>query len=314
METTGTRIIAIIKSSLNADATITLEQAQTMLNEAKFDIEETGYNDIKVLLEDLCDYFELTETANGTIVKCKGVKTNESPAAVISEEKPRVELDEKLVKKVNDQLVNVLRELIKSSSDSEGKIPLTDLGQKRAELKIELPNNEKLGAYLKRFPELFELNICGTDSYVRLAGSPIVATTAPAQKKAATGNVQKRFVSLYHLFDFACFPDYNSAKAELASIAVPDGWFVIPESNESNGRDPYCLIDYKLREKFALTACKQLQGEEVGIHLYLDHAMFDTGFTTSEGNHIIANFKLNQHKDSTTWQTWLFDGFSTESK
>ena len=107
--------------------------------------------------------------------------------------------------------------------------------------------------------------------------------------------------------DFAIFPNYNEMKRQLAGMARPDGWFVLPDENE---KDPYMLVDMKLRSNFAMAVHKQLQGEDAGFLIRLDSASFDTGFVTPEGAVIRAEFKLNQHRDSTVWQTWVFNGFS----
>ena len=322
MKTTGEKITDIIKPYLNVDKALELDKVQSLLEGANFNLEEVGYDNFKDLLEDLDEYFDISESENATIVICKkdnfisSEKTitpqretsalKQKATALYSQTNqiPTIEFDSQQTKSTNDKLVKILHELTKTSSDVEGRVTLTAFGQKKAAEKIELPIDEKFGAYLKRFPELFELTNNGIESCVRLVQKN-KTNISPVQPK-----ITERFVSLYNLLDFAYFPDYSKAKVDLASIAQPNGWFIIPDSNE---RDPYILVDYKLREKFALIIHEYLQGQTANIYLYPDHAWFDTGFITPEGQHIIANFILNQCRkvnENSGWQTWLFNGYS----
>ena len=322
MKTTGEKITDIIKPYLNVDKALELDKVQSLLEGANFNLEEVGYDNVKDLLEDLDEYFDLSESENATIVICKKVNIISSEKTITPQREtstleqkatalysqtsqiPTIEFDPQQTKSTNDKLVKILRELTKTSSDVEGRVTLTAFGQKKAAEKIELPIDEKFGVYLKRFPELFELTNNGIESCVRLAQKN-KTNISPVQPK-----ITERFVSLYNLLDFAYFPDYSKAKVDLASIAQPNGWFIIPDSNE---RDPNILVDYKLREKFALIIYEYLQGQTANIYLYPDHAWFDTGFITPEGQHIIANFTLNQCRkvnENSGWQTWLFNGYS----
>ncbi|MBR5205208.1 MAG: hypothetical protein IKW32_08395 [Bacteroidaceae bacterium] len=328
----------ILTPYLDENNMIPFEKAEALLLDSK--VELKGYEEqIPELFKELDDFFEYIADENGDKVKCLNVK-KEVVAAEKSVEEPKLEeqkpemakkepiLDEKAVKATNAKLINALRKMEREYADSKGFIAMTNLGQKRAEMGIELPLKEKLSAYLMRFPELFEISGTGTDTMVRLAvkgiaGTPIV--TKAATKSAAAVNVKtvpttatvapvpasKRFVSFFHLFDFAYFPNYAEIKAELANIAKQDGWFVLTDENE---KDPYFLVDMKLRSNFAMAVQKQLQGEDAGIRIALDSASFDTGFVTPEGAAIRAEFKLNQYREASSWQSWVFNEFTVVSK
>ena len=332
----------VLTPFLDENNMIPFEQAKNILLEKQVNLK--GYEEhITELFEEMEDFFEYIADENGDKVKClkakkeitiaeKSVEDSKLAEQSTEVEKPAPVLDEKAVKATNAKLVNALRVLERECADAKGFIPMTNLGQKRAEMGVELPLKEKLSAYLMKFPQLFEVSGTGADTMVRLAvrgisgtqtnskasaakpavvvnskTAPVAATPKPAASVLAT----KRFVSFYQLFDFAHFPNYAEIKAQLADMAKVDGWFVLTDENE---KDPYFLVDMKLRSNFAMTVQKQLQGEDAGIRIALDSASFDTGFVTPEGAAIRAEFKLNQYREASSWQTWVFNEFTVASE
>lgn len=332
----------VLTPYLDENNMISFEQAKNILLEEQVNLK--GYEEhISELFEEMEEFFEYIADENGDKVKClkakKEVTITEKPvedAKPVEQsteaEKPAPVVDEKAVKAINAKLVNALRILERECADTKGFISMTNLGQKRAEMGIELPAKEKLSAYLMKFPQLFEVNGTGADTMVRLAVRGIpgsqanskapaakpavavnakVAPVAATPKPAAPAPAAKRFVSFYQLFDFAHFPNYAEIKAQLADMAKVDGWFVLTDENE---KDPYFLVDMKLRSNFAMAVRKQLQGEDAGIRIALDSASFDTGFVTPEGAAIRAEFKLNQYREASSWQTWVFNEFTVVSE
>lgn len=321
----------VLTPYLDENNMIPFEQAKTVLLEKQVDLK--GYeNNIPELFEEMDDFFKYITDENGDKVKClkvnKEVVRSDKPVDEFKpveqkpeSEKPAPVLDEKAAKATNVKLVSALRILERECADGNGFVSMTNLGQKRAEMGIELPLKEKLSAYLMRFPQLFEISGSGADTLVRLvvrgvsksSAKPAVAvnvknpSTPVTPKPVAPAPVSKHFVSFYQLFDFAYFPNYAEVKAQLADMAKADGWFVLVDANE---KDPYFLVDMKLRSNFAIAVQKQLQGEDAGIRISLDRASFDTGFVTPEGAPIRAEFKLNQHREASSWQTWVFNEFS----
>ena len=62
MKTTGEKITDIIKPYLNVDKALELDKVQSLLEGANFNLEEVGYDNFKDLLEDLDEYFDISES------------------------------------------------------------------------------------------------------------------------------------------------------------------------------------------------------------------------------------------------------------
>lgn len=297
------KVLEIIKPALDADASISLEQAVKLLEEADFDLQETGFESFNDIFEQLEDDFELNEIEEGIIVKCLNVNILKEPTkSKTTNVQSAIGED---VSALNRKISGVIRKLIKDSPELDGNISLPKLGIELSNQKLKLPDGEKLSSYLRRFPSLFEVTTNGVETFVKNMGerqsAPSTNTTSPTARKG--------FVSMFNLFDFAYFQDYNSVKKELSNIASQDGWFILPNPME---KDPYLLLDYKFRNNFAILVNKELQEHCNGIIMHPDKVVINTGFSTDDGKHIKAHFLFNQQRDANRWQNWVFDHFSIE--
>lgn len=310
MATTSELIIEIIKPCLDANASISLEKLTSTLEAANFDLSNIGYDNVETLLKDLDESFCVKTTDEGVMVECLGVKTEEestpahSPAPTPA---PAPVIDEALNKKVNKKLCGIIKKIAKATGDPDSKVTLIALGQERSSQGIELPGTKKLSAYLKSFPELYEVFDIGADTYVKLVEGATPSTVATPLTTVSTS--QKRAISLYNISHFAHFDNYADVKKSLTELTHEEKWFIIPDSNE---KDPYWIVDYELRKDFAIAVRKQLAGESFNINLGLESAKFTTSFLTPEGKSIILVFKLNQYRDNAVWQTWRFDKIIVE--
>ena len=313
-KTIGGQLLDIVKSALDEKSRIPFVTMKEMVEAAGYELEPIGYTDLQTLLEDLEKLFLLENTEDGIMVQCLEIPVekeapkqnqNASQEQHASQEQP---VSQEQYDSLNSKFVDMISKI--PTDNPDGYIPMTALGKARAKAKIQIPRNEKLAAYLSRFPHLYDVINQGEGNvFVRLAGNRKTQVSLPAETCAvdAPSVSAKRFVSLYNLFDFGHFPDYAEAKKQLAELAGNSGedWFILPDQNES---DPYCMVDYKLRINFAMAVYRN----QDAITLSFDQARFYTGFNTHDGRRIIAVFIMNQHRDNLAWQTWRFTEFVAE--
>ena len=117
--------------------------------------------------------------------------------------------------------------------------------------------------------------------------------------------VQEVAASLYDLDHFAAFDDREAALCELAKLAEPEGWALLPEGEANR----YLMVEAKLRLNFAMAVKELLEGVNKGIVIALNAASFDTRFRTPEGGVIIARFVFNRRRSEANWQQYRFDSF-----
>lgn len=298
------KVLEIIKPALDADVSISLEQAVKLLEEADYDLQETGFESFNDIFDQLEDDFELNEGENGIMVKCLNVNIPKEPI----KPKPtntQLAIGED-VSTLNRKISGVIRKLIKDFPEMDGSISLPKVGVELSNQKLKLPDGEKLSSYLRRFPSLFEVTTNGVETFVKNMGE---RQSAPSPTNTPSPSARKGFISMFNLFDFAYFQDYNSVKKELSNIASQDGWFILPNPME---KDPYLLLDYKFRNNFAILVNRELQEHCNGIIMHPDKVVINTGFSTDDGKCIKAHFLFNQQRDANRWQNWVFDHFSIE--
>lgn len=316
-KTIGQQLLDIVRTAPDENSRIPFAAMQAMVEAAGYELEPIGYSDLLTLLEDLDRQFRVEETEDGVMVQCLEIPADkeEAPEQDTPQEQP---VPQEQYDALNRRFVDMIRKIAKQSANAEGYILMTELGQAKARARIQIPRDEKLAAYLSRFPHLYDvLNQGEGNVFVRLAGfrkpaasvQEKVSASLPAEPHAVDvpSVSAKRFVSLYDILDFAHFSDYAQAKKQLAELAGNTGedWFILPDQNEI---DPYCLVDYKLRINFALAVYKN----QDAIALKFEQARFYTGFKTPDGSPIVAVFTVNQHRDNIVWQTWRFTEFMIE--
>ena len=315
----GQQLSTIVQSAVDADSRIPYQTMEEMVTASGFDFSEHGFDDLKSLLIELYSAFELDESETGCMVHIKKLP-KEAPEVQKKEE----EIQTSLVPKESSKKMDVTRGKSLNSwitsqiRANDGEVLISRLGQAMKDEGIQLPDKQSLTAYIKLYPDLFELCLNEKKvSYVKCVGEPVAKVPASSAAESVE-NVQpavtsspKKYYSLYNLFDFAHFSDYAQVKKQLSELAGNSGedWFVLPDPQE---RDQYVMLDYKLRNNYAMTVHRQTAGLESGISLNLDSAEFDTGFVTSEGQHIIMCFKLNRLRDKAIWQNWVFDRIITK--
>ena len=275
-----------------------------LLEEADFDLQETGFESFNDIFEQLEDDFELNEIENGIMVKCLNVNIPKEPTKPKTTNVQSATGEE--VSTLNRKISGVIRKLIKDFPEFDGNISLPKLGIELSNQKLKLPDGEKLSSYLRRFPSLFEVTTNGVETFVKNTGEH---PSTPSATSITQSVARKGFVSKYNIFDFAYFQDYKSVKKELSNIASQDGWFILPNPME---KDPYLLLDYKFRNNFAILVNRELQEHSNGIIMHPDKVEINTGFSTDEGKSIKAHFLFNQQRDANRWQNWVFDYFSIE--
>ena len=118
-------------------------------------------------------------------------------------------------------------------------------------------------------------------------------------------SVQEVAASLYDLDHFAAFDNREAALCELAQLAKPEGWAVLPEGEANR----YLMVEAKLRLNFAMAVKELLEGTSRDIVIALNAASFDTRFRTPEGGVIIARFLFNRRRSEDSWQQYRFDRF-----
>ncbi|MBO5894672.1 MAG: hypothetical protein J6Q33_02665 [Alistipes sp.] len=118
-------------------------------------------------------------------------------------------------------------------------------------------------------------------------------------------SVQEVAASLYDLDHFAAFDDREAALCELAKLAEPDGWALLPEGEANR----YLMVEAKLKLNFAMAVKELLEEANKGIVIALNAASFDTRFRTPEGRVIIARFVFNRRRSEANWQQYRFHSF-----
>ena len=126
-----------------------------------------------------------------------------------------------------------------------------------------------------------------------------------AQEVQSAKSVQEVAASLYDLDHFAAFDNREAALCELAQLAKPEGWAVLPEGEANR----YLMVEAKLRLNFAMAVKELLEGTSRDIVIALNAASFDTRFRTPEGGVIIARFLFNRRRSEDSWQQYRFDRF-----
>ncbi len=304
----GEKIAQILQKGLDNENCISVDDAMQLLNQAEYDLEGIGVTGnegetLQDILGDLNEYFEILDKEDNVFIKCK---TSPSPSELLpqSDQQPQFNAGETttLYRRISD----VIKSLLRKNSYPDRCVPLSDVGQELRNLGHTLPEGEKISSFLRKEPSQFEIINNETDSYVRLVNGAIKKQPAAPAVVPASGKVQNHMISMYNIFDFAYFADYNDAKGNLAQLATQDDWFIIPDEAI---KDKYALLDYKLRTRFAMLVRAQLQGESDGIKVGLDEASFDTGFVSLAGQPIIAYFILNLQRNNARWQTYEFKEF-----
>ena len=132
-----------------------------------------------------------------------------------------------------------------------------------------------------------------------------VQTVQTVQEVQSAQSVQEVAASLYDLDHFAAFDNREAALCELAQLAKPEGWAVLPEGEANR----YLMVEAKLRLNFAMAVKELLEGTSRDIVIALNAASFDTRFRTPEGGVIIARFLFNRRRSEDSWQQYRFDRF-----
>ena len=307
------KIIEIISPALDENLQIEVTKAEEMLIDAGFDFEEVGYTKeedqdyIAHLFEDLDNgqgvVSVITLPNDEKVLVCKNVKieekeedpVDETPSAPTPEPEKVIKIDENECNEYNQKVVS----LIKTQGEN-GSILLSKIGSGVG----KVPTGEKMIEYFKRFEQLFLTDTLS----VTLKGAKGAPTPTPAPAAKAQPGADVRTVSYYSLPHFAHFENYRATVQELAEMAQPDGWFILPEDEENR----YWLVEIKLRSTFALSVKEQIEGIASGLTIRPDSALFDTRFKTPEGKSIIACFTFNKKRNQSNWQTWNFEKFAVE--
>ncbi len=301
------KVISILLASFDKNKAISAEKAEALLNSANFDWKtESELDDLALFMEDLGDFI-IEKNENGT----EFIYTKELPI-----DKPQSELD---LPTLNRRITGVIKKILTDNPNIEGFVQISTLGNELARQEIKLPNGDKLKSFLQKQANLFELdNSEGGGGMVRIfkkeakannIANKITANNSDNSTKPGGTQSGKRFVSLYNLFDFAAFPNYDEIKKQLAEMAEPNGWFVLEAPGEP---DPYTLLHLQLRINFAMAVKQEIENHAGTISIQPDRAIFDTGFKTAEGKTILAILCLNQQRDANNWQTWKFDKFQVK--
>lgn len=319
------QIKSLIASNCDSDGYIPLPLLEEKMRESDFDVEGSGYT-YETLLDMLEAFvgFEIDEEQEPIRVRIAGFKPvppvvaapapapapTPAPASPSSPAQPQSQPSFEEMS-VNRKIGGIIRKLIRLNPTQDNWLLLTDLGQEMRDQNIKTPDGERLSAFLRRFPSLYEID--SETRFVRSIGivppvSSVSAAPAPAPQTVEPSKY-KYPVSLYNLFDFCCFPDYSAALAALSKLAVQDGWFIL---DEPGNLDSCHLLGLKLQLDFALAVRDQQEDKENRICVSLDKASFRTGFHTEANAAIVANFVLNRNRPSKYWQTWMFDRFSVE--
>ena len=144
------------------------------------------------------------------------------------------------------------------------------------------------------------------------AKAPQVARPAQTVQEVQTAKyakpVKEVAASLYDLDHFAAFDDREAALSELAQLAEPEGWVVLPEDEPNR----YLMVEAKLRLNFAMAVKELLKGESRDILIAPNAASFDTRFRTADGKSIVARFIFNRRRSEDSWQQYRFDSFGVK--
>lgn len=310
------RIIEIITPALDENSQIEVNKAEELLIAANFDFDDVGYtkeNDPDYIINLFMDLdngqgnVSIETLSNDekiitcTNVKKKDVVSSKGITPLASEPSILVkEFDENACDEYNQKVIDLIK-----TQGEDGCIYLSKIG---AELG-KVPTGEKMIEYFKKFDQLFtadSLYVTLKDTKTYRPNAVNLESKNNTPKAQPAGEV--RTVSIYHLIHFAHFANYRSTVKELAEMAQPDGWFILPEEEENR----HWMVDMKFRSAFAMCVKEQIDGTSSDLTICPDSAQFNTRFKTPDGKSIIACFTFNKKRDQTNWQTWNFDKFITE--
>ena len=178
------------------------------------------------------------------------------------------------------------------------EVPIMGMGEQPAEVEPERPI---LGEQPAKVDESTQREQGARTPQVARREQPVQEVLTVQTAKA----VQEVAASLYDLDHFAAFDDREAALCELAKLAEPEGWALLPEGEANR----YLMVEAKLRLNFAMAVKELLEGVNKGIVIALNAASFDTRFRTPEGGVIIARFVFNRRRSEANWQQYRFDSF-----
>lgn len=313
----GKEIIQILLPGLDDENCISVDDAMQLLEQAEFDLDGIGVTDnedegLIDILGDLDSFFEILTNEDQNIIKCKVIpKQQEEQQPIFAQQ---AEQNPEEIAKLYNQFANLIKSLQKFNSYPQGYIHLSKIGKEMKKQGLVLPPGETVSSFLSKKPSVFEMKDepSGSGSiYVRLNLKKEVVKQEPASLAISQPNVNEpiRTISIYNLYDFVYFSNYNDVKRQLAEMAVEDEWFVLPDDVPG---DKYILLHYKLYKQFAMLVKEQLSGNKEGIKLGLTDASFDSGFITPSGQHIIACLRLNKQRGNSRLQIYEFDKFRVE--
>lgn len=181
------------------------------------------------------------------------------------------------------------------------EVPIIGMGEQPAEEKPEQP---KSGEQPAEVDEPTQREQGAQSPQVERRAQPVqeVLTAKSAQ------SVQEVAASLYDLDHFAAFDNREAALCELAQLAEPEGWVVLPEDEPNR----YLMVEAKLRLNFAMAVKELLKGESRDILIAPNAASFDTRFRTADGKSIVARFIFNRRRSEDSWQQYRFDSFGVK--
>lgn len=328
-KTIAERLTDIFGPDIDENGCISLDAAEQLVNEAAFDISETGFDNLTEMLEELRGQFNVDTSRQPAVIQCLLAKKETDTTAT------NKTMSSKLKNNLQFRIFKSLEALSYRNPQMKGCIPLSLLEQKLAQYDVNDFGGMTLAEFIQSNPKNVELVTVNDETCAKLefhkaretepkakAGSPTPAVTVPAPATAQAESVrkdtsakqapqEKRFISSFKLFDFAFFPNYRKALMRLVEMSKPDGWFVLSETGEP---DPYYLVDLCLRTNFAHTVQKAIDGQDDGMHISLMAADVDTGFLNEEGKRIFAHFGVNRKRDTENCQSWYFQHFHVEGE
>ena len=190
------------------------------------------------------------------------------------------------------------------------EVPIMGMGEQPAEVKPEQP---KLGERPAEVDEPTQPTQGAHSPQVERPARPAqtvqeVQTVQEMQTVQYAKPVKEVAASLYDLDHFAAFDDREAALSELAQLAEPEGWVVLPEDEPNR----YLMVEAKLRLNFAMAVKELLKGESRDILIAPNAASFDTRFRTADGKSIVARFIFNRRRSEDSWQQYRFDSFGVK--
>ncbi len=327
-KTIAEKLTDIFSPAIDENACISLPKAEQLVQEAGFNICETGFDNLTEVLDELSGQFSVDYKEQPAVIKCL-LADNKTAAS-----ETQKTLTCKQRNYIKYKMIKSLQSLATRYPLYKGCIPLNLLERQMMLHDASDMGDMSLTDFIKLYPQCFELTVSNDGPGVKLVSknmtTAIVAqgnveykssmaginpgeqsTESPLSKETMKENpLAKRYISNYKLFDFAFFPNYRDALDKLVNMSEPDGWFVLTDPAEP---DPYYLVDLMFRRNFALAAQRSINGQG-GIRLSMMSAETETGFHTKEGLPIIAYFGINKRRDTENCQSWYFNGFRVEGQ